>query len=230
MTIDIVSILWELLSGFVISLTLVLIYLYLKDRDSRKIMVALGLLPSAFSFVYLAVNYPPTLLSENTVFYSIFHWGTIPILISMFFVLVDRLFYRKKDFKMKFFFFVFFYVFSLFLSLSNSITPTFYLPAIQTGALIEILLCIYLVIKVRNYSSWLFLFSICIFTLGGFSLNIYMNEPVSFSSTALALSCFFLGYIFLGLIFGLNKFPQETKGEGIEIFFSLEILMGTAFL
>ena len=222
MTINLASLSWATLSGLAISLTLALIYLFLKDRDSRKIMVALGLFPSAFSFLYLAANIPPISLPENTVFNSIFHWGTIPILISIFFVLVDRLFYRRKDFRMVFLLFAFFYVFSLFLILSNSISSTLYLQSIQIGALADILLGVFLVIKIQNYSSVFFLLAICIFTLGGFSLNNYIHEPAGFSSTVLALSCFFLGYIFLGLIFGFNKFPQEKKGEGIEIYFSLE--------
>ncbi|HVQ00526.1 MAG TPA: ATP-binding protein [Candidatus Thermoplasmatota archaeon] len=79
-----------------------------------------------------------------------------------------------------------------------------------------------MVIKIRVLSSWLFLFSICVFALGGYSINVYLSEPNTFSNTALPMCCFFLGYIFLGLIFGHNMFSKYINDEGIGVFFNLK--------
>jgi PAS domain S-box-containing protein len=222
MNIDLASVFWAVLSIFIISLALALFYLYLKDRDLRKLMVTIGILPSAFSFLYLGVKFPPEIQPENTVTYFIFRWGMIPILISIFFILVDRLFYRKKDFKIAFYIFLFFYLLSFVLILSNIVNTVIYLGSIQFLSLFIIVLSVYLILKVKIFSSWLFLFSICCFTLGGFSINIYMNEPEHFSNTALTLFSFFLGFVFLGLIFGYNVFFQRVDKDGIGIYFSLE--------
>ncbi len=220
MNIDIASIFWAILSLFIISLALSLIYFYFKDRDPRKIMVALGILPSAFTFLYLSVNYPPVVEPENTFFYFIYQWGVFPIVESIFFILIDRLVYRKKDFRLPFVMFLFFYILSFIVVLSNVLDVTIYSLSLQFGSLIVLVLCIALIIKGKVFSSWLFLFSICCFAVGGVALNIYVNETEHVANTALALFSFFLGYVFLALIFGTSSFIKER--EGIGVFFSLE--------
>ena len=185
-------------------------------------MVALGILPSAFSFFYLGVNFPPVVRPENTIPYYLFRWGTIPILISMFWVVMDRLFYRKKDFRVPFFLFLCFYILSLIFIFSTIVTPTVYVQSLQIGYLVLIALCIFLVLKTKDFTSLLFLFSICCFLLGSVSLTVYMNEPQHFSNSALTLCSHFLGFIFIALIFGYNSVIQRTEKDGIGIYFSLE--------
>jgi len=211
---------WFVLSVFVIYLTLSLIYLFLKDRDLRKIIVALGILPSAFTFLYLGVKFPQVGQPENTLSYFVFQWGVFPIIESIFFILIERFFYRKKDFKLPFVMFLFFYILSFILVLSNIFDKIIYSSSLRFCALIVIILCIALIIKVRVFSSWLFLFSICCFTVGSVSLSIYMRETENVSNTIITLFSFFLGYIFLALIFGLSTFLKEK--EGIGVYFSLE--------
>ncbi len=213
---------WFVLSLFIISLSLSLFYLFLKDRDLRKIIFTLGLLPSVFTFLYLGVKYPPIVHPENTLWYFLFRWGTIPVLLSIFVILVDRLFYRKKDFRLPFFLFLFFYFLSFILVFSNIINQIIYLYSLQFGALLIIILSIILTIKVRLFSNLLFLLSICCFTIGGVAINFYMNEPEHFSNTAFALFSFFLGYIFLALIFGYNILVRDEEKDGLGVYFSFE--------
>jgi PAS domain S-box-containing protein len=222
MYIEIVSLAWAILSLFVIALSLSFFYLFLLDRDLRKIMVSLGMLSSAFSFLFLAVTVPSVVENEAPIFSSIYRWGMIPTIICLFFILLDRLYYRKKDFKVIFSLFIFFYFFSFLLFLSNSVSPLLYSVSVQIGALISIILSIHLIYKARNSTSWLFLFSICIFSLGGISLNVYVKEPANNPIIILALTCFFLAYIFLSIIFRFNISPQKIEDQGIGVYFSLQ--------
>ena len=56
--------------------------------------------------------------------------------------------------------------------------------------------------------------------MGGVALNIYMNETEHVVNTTLTLFSFFLGYIFLVLIFGLSTSLNEK--EGIGVYFTIE--------
>jgi len=180
------------------------------------------MLSSAFSFLFLAVTVPSVVENEAPIFSSIYRWGMIPTIICLFFILLDRLYYRKKDFKVIFSLFIFFYFFSFLLFLSNSVSPLLYSVSVQIGALISIILSIHLIYKARNSTSWLFLFSICIFSLGGISLNVYVKEPANNPIIILALTCFFLAYIFLSIIFRFNISPQKIEDQGIGVYFSLQ--------
>ncbi len=183
-------------------------------------MMTLGMLPSAFTFLYLGVKFPPVVQPENTLSYFIFRWGVFPIIVSIFFILIDRLFYRKKDFKLPFVMFFLFYILSFILVLSNIFDEIIYSSSLIFITLIVVVLCVTLLIKERIFSSWLFLLSICCFAMGGVALNIYMNETERVANTTLTLFSFFLGYIFLVLIFGLSTSIDEK--EGIGVYFTIE--------
>jgi PAS domain S-box-containing protein len=183
-------------------------------------MIALGLFPSAFTFLYLGVKLPAAVYPENTLTYSIFQWGVFPIIESIFFVLTDRLFYRKKDFQLPFTMFLFFYILSFILVISNIFNEIIYSSALQLGTAIVIILCIASIIKERVFSNWLFLLSICCFAIGGAALNFYMSDTEHVVNMTVILFSFFLGYTFLALIFGLSTFIKEK--DGIGVFFSFE--------
>ena len=217
---DIATFFWFVLSIFVICLALLLFYLFLKDRDFRKIMMVLGILPSAFTFLYLGVKFPPVVQPENTLSYFIFRWGVFPIIVSIFFILIDRLFYRKKDFKLPLVMFFLIYILSFILALPNIFDKIIYSSSLIFITLIVVVLCVTLLIKERIFSSLLFLLSISCFAMGGVALNIYMNETERVVNTALTLFSFFLGYIFLVLIFGLSTSINEK--EGIGVYFTIE--------
>lgn len=183
-------------------------------------MFALGLLPSVFTFIYLGMKSPPPIQPENTILYYLYHWGTIPIIESFFFILADRILYRKKEFKLAFIIFLFFYLLSFVLVISNVIPEFIYYPSIQFGTFVTIFLCLIMIIKERTFSGWLFLLSICCFTIGGMSLISYVQQSENGSNTMLTMFSFFLAYIFLALIFQLSSFVKEKKG--LEVYFSLE--------
>jgi PAS domain S-box-containing protein len=217
---DIASFFWFVLSIFTIGLLLSLFYLFLKDRDLRKIMFALGLLPSVFTFLYLGLKFPPAIQPENTLPFFIYRWGTIPIIESYFFILVDRIWYRKKDFISPFFIFLFFYIFSFILVVLNTVPEDIFYSSIQFSTLLIIILCIVMIVKERKFSGWLFLLSISCFTVARISLSIYIRQTENVSNTILTLFSFFLAYIFLALIFGLSILLKENEGLGV--YFSLE--------
>ena len=183
-------------------------------------MMTLGMLPSAFTFLYLGVKFPPVVQPENTLSYFIFRWGVFPIIISICFILLDRLFYKKKDFKLPFVMFFLFYILSFILVLAHIFDEIIYSSSLIFITLIVVVLCVTLLIKERIFSSWLFLLSICCFAMGGVALNIYMNETEHVANTTLTLFSFFLGFVFLVLIFGLPTSINEK--EGIGVYFTIE--------
>lgn len=217
---DIATFFWFILAMFTLGLIVSFLHLFSKDRDLRKIMFALGLLPSVFTFIYLGMKSPPPIQPENTILYYLYHWGTIPIIESFFFILADRILYRKKEFKLAFIIFLFFYLLSFVLVISNVIPEFIYYPSIQFGTFVTIFLCLIMIIKERTFSGWLFLLSICCFTIGGMSLISYVQQSENGSNTMLTMFSFFLAYIFLALIFQLSSFVKEKKG--LEVYFSLE--------
>jgi PAS domain S-box-containing protein len=217
---DIISLFWCVLSILTFSLILSLLYLFYKDRDLRKLMFAMGLTPSIFTFLYLGFTSPLDFQLKNTIPFLIFHWGTVPIIECFFFVLSDRLVYRKKDFKLPFYMFLFFYFLSFFIVVSNISADVIYYLSIQIGSLLIIIFCILLIIKERMFSDWLFLLSTCCFAVAGMSLSIYTKQTENISNTILTIFSFFLAYIFLALIFGSSSFFREK--EGIGVYFSLE--------
>ncbi len=196
------------------------LYLFIKDHDLRKIMFALGLFPSIITFVYLGMKFPPPIQPENTILYYLYRWGTIPIIESFFFILVDRILYRKKEFTLAFTMFLFFYLLSLILIITNVIPENIYYSSTQVGTFITIFLCLILIIKERSFSGWLFLLSLCSFTIGGMSLILYSNEVETITTTMLTMFSFFMTFVFLALIFGLSMVVKEKKG--LEVYFSLE--------
>jgi len=217
---DIASFFWYILSIFTIFLVVSFFYLFYKDRDLRKLIFGIGLLPSAFSFLYLGIKFPPPIQPENTLLFFLYRWGTIPMIECFFFVLVDRVIYRKKEFTFAFILFLSFYLLSCFLVLSNIIPDFIFYSSIQFGTFITISLCLIMVAKERTFSSWLFLLSVCCFTIGGISLTFYISEPMSISNTTLSMASFFLAYIFLALIFRLSGILKEKNG--LEVYFTLE--------
>ncbi len=217
---DIAAFFWYVLAIFTLGLIVSFLYLFNKDRDLRKIMFALGLLPSVFTFIYLGMKFPPPIQPENTVLYYLYRWGTIPIIESFFFVLADRIVYRKKEFKLAFIMFIFFYILSFILIISNVIPDVVFYSSLHFGTFITIILCLIMIIKERTFSGWLFLLSVCCFTISGMSLISYVRQSVNDSNTILTMFSFFLAYIFLALIFELSTYVREKKGLGV--YFSLE--------
>jgi len=218
--VDITSFFWYVLSIFILGMSVWLFHLFFKERDLRKLMFSFGLLPSAFTFVYLGVTFPPPIQAEPTMFFSLFKWGTIPIIESIFFILGDRIFYGKRDFKVPFAMFLFFYLFSFFLLLSNTIPEIIFYSSIQFGTIVILVLSIVLIIKEKMFSAWLFFLSVCCFTIAGISLSFYMWQDENITNTLLTMFSFFLAYTFLALIF---KLPASIKqNDGIGAYFSLE--------
>jgi PAS domain S-box-containing protein len=183
-------------------------------------MFSLGVLPSAFSFLYLGAAFPQMILFDDPLAYLCYEWGVFPIMESVFFILADRLFYRKNDFKLPFLMFLFFYVLSFFVILLNVFNDVVYSVSRQFGSMLIIGMCILLIIKERKISGWLFLLSMACFALGGIAQNFFIQEPEYFSNTALVFFGYFLGFIFLALIFGLTK--TDSNNNGIEVYFSLQ--------
>jgi hypothetical protein len=217
---DIAVLFWYILGMFSFGLIVSFLRLYSKDHDLRKIMFALGLFPSVITFIYLGMKFPPPMQPENTFLYSLYHWGTIPIIESFFFILIDRILYRKKDFSLAFIMFLFFYILSFISVITNFIPDIIYYTSLQLGTFVTILFCLIMIIKERSFSGLLFLLSICSFTIGGMSLISYIRQTENSTTTMLTMFSFFMAYIFLALIFGISTIVKEKKG--LEMHFSLE--------
>jgi len=183
-------------------------------------MFSLGVLPSAFSFLYLGAVFPQITLPDDPLAYLSYQWGVFPIMVSVFFILTDRLFYRKNDFKLPFLMFLFFYFLSFFIILLNVFDDVVYVVSRQFVFILIIGMCIILIIKKRKISGWLFLLSMTCFAIGWIAQNFFIQEPWYFSNAALVFFGHFLGFIFLALIFGLTRTDMDK--DGTEVYFSLQ--------
>jgi PAS domain S-box-containing protein len=183
-------------------------------------MFSLGLFPSAFPFLYLGAIFPQIILPEDFLAFLGYQWGVFPVMISISFILVDRLFYRKKDFTVPFMLFLFFYFLSFFIILFNIFDLTIYSISRQFAAVLIIGMSIVLIFKERKISNWLFLLSMGCFAIGGIAQNVFMQEPEYFSNAVLVFFGYLLGFIFLVLIFGETKIVNQR--DGVEVYFSLQ--------
>lgn len=180
----------------------------------------MGILPCSFIFIYLGNSFPPVISTDHFLGFFLYEWGVFPIMESIFFILVDRIFYRKNDFKIPFLLFLFFYCLSFFVIFLNIFDTLIYAISRQIASILIFGLCVLLLIKERRFSDWLFLLSLCCFTIGGIALSLFLKEPEYISNTAIVIFGFFFGFIFLALIFGKSKTPGDE--DGIEVFFSLK--------
>ncbi|MCX6666468.1 MAG: PAS domain S-box protein, partial [Euryarchaeota archaeon] len=209
---DSIALGWSGLTGFILLFGFALLYLYRKDHDTHKLMLALGVTPGSLTFFIYALDSLnisiPDALTNRLIL-----WGGVPLIICIFFILISQIFFKKKDFKIIFRTFLFIFIISFILFTSGIITETIFSISMQIGTILIIIFSLFLLIRDRNLSSVLFILAMMCFALGGITLQEFRELP-SIGTLFDPLFCYFMSYIFLALIVITALPKEETKGIG----------------
>jgi len=217
---DWISLLWGFISILILLIAIFLLRLYFIDSDKRKLMYALGLFFSSSSFIILAFGYYQN-ISDNIIIYNIYRWGGITYVILVFHATFEQLYWRKKDFNSVFNSYLFFNSISFFIIISNLINNDVYILFMILGTITVVINCAGLIIKYRDLSSHLFLFSICSALIGAMILNI-IQDGFEGSWNYFSIFAFFISYAFIGLIFGTTVEQESKVPKGIASYFSMQ--------
>ena len=190
-------------------------YYYLKGKDKRELMFAIGFALSTLSFLLLVLGMESTSLVHK----NIYQLSALPILIAIF-VSVNESIFKVKDFDK---------VFKAFTALSAVLFIIVFipidtgniLPLVRQGIAFEIIFAsVYLFFKNKEVSNLLFLLSLLCFTISGITLARNIVELSIFAD--------FMAYTFLALVFvNVSLSPKKDK-HGIGSYFSLKSKLASA--
>jgi PAS domain S-box-containing protein len=209
---NIIALGWSGLAGFVLLFGFVLLYLYYKDHDTRKLMFTLGIMPGALTYLIYTLDaldiLLPIVISDRLIL-----WSSIPLIIFIFFILIHQIFLKKIDIKIVFRGFLFFFILSFIILISGIVTPIFFSLSMLIGTVSIITFSVILLIRDRNLSSVLFILIIITFTIAGLTSREFREFP-SNETLLDPLFGYFMSYILLVIIFILSRYAGESKGIG----------------
>ena len=200
---------WSLIIPFISVNWLGFTYLYIKDRDNKKLMFSVSFFTTLISYIYLTLGYSN--LESGLIGLNIYQWTSIPFTIAVF-IAANEIFLKKKNFSFLFMIFLAFYVFSsLMIFVPVDFSP--YLAGFKLFVQFEIILIsLYLMFKIKDFSYILFLLSMICFLISSMSMTFEVVYLPIFSSI--------LAYIFIVLIF---IYPAcSASNLGIGSYFSLK--------
>jgi PAS domain S-box-containing protein len=178
----------------------------------------MALLPGAITYFFIGLGYYVG-AEENTLVYYLIQFGGYPLLIGVFFILVDQIFRFKEkiDLILKVFLFTFF--FTAFMILSG------FLPGIVfdiTRSFTNIFILIFsffLIVRDKTLTNVLFLLSMTCFAIASTTMGSNISSGI-FLLEFSTIFTFYISYIFLGLIFFLPGGTDNKKS--MKSYFSLE--------
>ncbi len=199
--------LWSFLTVFSVVLGSGFGYLYRKDRDKRKLMFMLAF---AFASLTFLLKIQPEWRSVQVI-ERLYYWGSLPVLSSVLIAVLYSLL-KLENFDKPFKAFLFTLAISLFLLVAPvPVQPLRRLLADGVGTIV-IILSIYLILKRKEISDLMFLFSMLCFVSGGLGLARGSGEEFIVFS-------YIFAYGFIGLVFLTSK---ESTGRGVASFFALK--------
>jgi PAS domain S-box-containing protein len=186
-------------------LTVFFTYLYLKDKDKRKLVFII-------TFFFVILGQIPLIIPrwhELQILPNLHIWIGLPSILGLFIVSLSSIF-REKDFKKSF---------NLFAIITSITVLIIILPfqidlnnyAIYTGLSIAMIFSsLFMVLKSRNLPNLMFLFMIIFYDLSEIALNVLMLDP---EFIILSFTC---AHIFMSLVFLTAK---SSDDQGITSFF-----------
>jgi PAS domain S-box-containing protein len=209
---NVIALGWSGLAGFILLFSFVLLYLYYKDHDTRKLMFTLGIIPGVITYSIYTLD-SLGILMPDILKNSLIMWGSVPLIEFIFFILIHQIFLKKIDIKIIFRGFLFFFILSFIILISGIVTPFIFSISMQIGTIAIIAFSLVLLIRDRNLSSALFILVIITFTLSGLSSQEFREFP-SNETLIDPLFSYFMSYILLMIIFLLSRYEVESKGIG----------------
>jgi PAS domain S-box-containing protein len=195
--------------------------MYLKDKDKKKLMIAIGFFCNIVTFTYILFDYHRTGI-ENIHFYGLFGWGATPLILALFFSLTERLFNLKEKIDMIFKIFLFIIISTFIIFGFVTYEFIFFASYMSILSIIIIVLSIFLIIKFRDLSSFYFLLSQTFFTIAGYTLGA-INSKTTEISDYFPIFSFYVAFIFLTTIFIIPSGHQRSTNSVFSIMKELEL-------
>ena len=196
------SIYWVPLILITMGICLWFIYLYLKEKDKRKLMFALAFFTSVISFVYLTLgyhNYYTSILSQN-----IFNWMSMPIMFAILIAVNESLF-KPKKFDSAFNLFIGLFIIC-FIILVIPLNLWFFTTILRIIITFEIVIVSgYFLFKNKDISNLLFLISMLCFSIASIVLTRGHED--------LSIFGFFMANTFIALVFVIPYTVNENEWE-----------------
>jgi PAS domain S-box-containing protein len=182
--------------------------MFLKDKDKKKLMVSIGFFCNIVTFAYILFDFHRIGI-VNIHFYGLFGWGATPLILALFFSLIERLFNleEKRDFIFRVFILIVIST-GLFFGSGLAVFPIYAIYMAFLSFIIIILSSV-LIIKFRDLSSVFFLFSQIFFTIAGGTLGAINTQSTDISDFFPIFS-FYVAFIFLTSIFIIPTGQQQS--------------------
>jgi len=217
---DFISLLWGFIAILILIVACFLLRIYFKDKNKKKLMYALGLFFSSTTFFILAFGYYQN-ISSNILLFNIYRWGSISYVILLFHTTFEQLYWKNKNFDQVFYSYLFFSCISFTIIISNLVNRDVSTFFTIVGTFIVIINCINLIIKDRDLSSYLFLFSVFSSLVGAVILYVIQYSEKE-NWNYFAVFTFFISYTFLSLILGAASDRESKDKSGISSYFSIQ--------
>jgi PAS domain S-box-containing protein len=186
---------------------------YVKDKDKRKLMFLIAYLLSSLSLLYkaiLSIGYYN--LESNLFMQNLFYWSSIPLLTAVLIATIESFFSIKRfSLLLKIFLVVTVFCIIMFFIPISVVDLIIYIY--QIIAIVAITTLSYIYIIKRELSALLFLLALFSFTIAGFTMNTDLQHLSVFS--------FFIGFIFIGLVFVVSSKFEDSYKNSISYYFSL---------
>jgi len=207
---------WIFIIFCVTFLAIYVFYLYLKDKDKRKLMFSIAFFLLIPSYIGLVLGYIDLEFESTSVLWiNIFTLTSFPLLYAVV-IAANEFFLNIKDYNKYFNIFLVISLISFILVFSpynflNSAIPTIIRQVISLEIIIAV---IYLFYKSREIENLYFLLYIICTALSALSFHLEYGYLSTFSAL--------IGYVFLMFIF-INKDSNENKNScKIKSYFSIE--------
>ncbi len=209
--VEFVSHVWIFLFIVSLSISTFLTYIFLKEKDKRKLIFAIAFYLSSISFIPLSLGVN-ILGIQNLILQNIYYWASVPLLFAINILLFEQI--RKiKNFNKFFYIFMSLTIVSFLIVFLPFKAEILYSIIRQILALEIIFISLALFIKNREIDNLYFFLSMTSFTIGGFGMGLGYNYLGAYSQL--------LGYVFIALIFIKPKTKKENK-KVFPSYFSLE--------
>ncbi len=208
---DFVSHVWIFLFIYSLSISTFLTYIFLKEKDKRKLLFAIAFYLSSISYIPLSLGIN-ILEMQNLILQNIYYWLSVPFLFAINILLFEQI-SKIKNFNKFFYIFLLLTIVTFLPVFLPFKAEIFYSIIRRILALEIILISLALFIKNREIDNLYFFLSMTSFTIGGFGMVLGYNYLGAYSQL--------LGYVFITLIFIKPKTKKENK-KGFSSYFSLE--------
>jgi PAS domain S-box-containing protein len=203
---------WWILVLMTFGISLWPAYLYLKDRDKRKLMFFIAFFLSLFVFLFNALDFSNR-FADNIFILNVFQWTTLPIIIALLISVVES-FYPSKDFERGFLIFAIFSVVSFgFVFFPFEIQNFFRYFRMLTSSGVIFFSAIQIV-KWKNVQSVFFIIAMISFTIAGVAHGTNQME--------LSVYAYAVAYLFVFLVFFFYSSTDNLKSSGLKSYFSLQ--------